>query len=57
MERVTLLDPILEDEPPFYLDGDGERHYNVVLGDQIDVPAASRQSGGGTGSAAAGAKL
>ena len=34
MERVTLLDPILEDEPPFYLDGDGERHYNVVLGDR-----------------------
>jgi hypothetical protein len=57
MERVTLLDPILEDEPPFYLDGDGERHYNVVLGDQIDVPTASRQSGGGAGSVAAGAKL
>ena len=57
MERVTLLDPILEDESPFYLDGDGVRHYSVVLGDQIDVPTASRQSGGGAGSAAAGAKL
>ncbi len=57
MERVTLLDPIPEDEPPFYLDGDGERHYSVVLGDQIDVPTASRQSGGDGGHAAAGAKL
>ena len=25
MERVTLLDPVLEDETPFYADEDGER--------------------------------
>ena len=40
MERVTLIDPSAEDEVPFWLDGDGKRHYGMLLASQesIDTP-------------------
>jgi taurine dioxygenase len=31
MERVTLLDPVAEDEVPFWEDESGQRHYSVLL--------------------------
>ncbi|MCY3622655.1 MAG: TauD/TfdA family dioxygenase [Gammaproteobacteria bacterium] len=40
MERVTLVDPSEEDEVPFWLDANGERHYSVMLASReaIDTP-------------------
>jgi len=40
MERVTLVDPSEEDEVPFWEDGNGERHYSVLLTSReaIDTP-------------------
>lgn len=40
MERVTLIDPSEEDEVPFWVDGDGQRHYSVLLAtrEAIDTP-------------------
>ena len=40
MERVTLVDASEEDEVPFWLDANGERHYSVMLTtrESIDTP-------------------
>ena len=37
MERVTLVEASEEDEVPFWLDADGERHYSVMLASQESI--------------------
>ncbi len=40
MERVTLIEASAEDEVPFWVDGDGQRHYGMLLTSReaIDTP-------------------
>jgi taurine dioxygenase len=49
MERVTLLDRSEADEVPFWSDGDGNRHYSVLLTSEEEIstplaPAAPSQA-------------
>ena len=37
MERVTLLEPKVEDEVPFWLDGDGNRQYGELLTSEEEI--------------------
>ena len=37
MERVTLLEPVTEDEVPFWLDAEGNRHYGELLTSEEEI--------------------